>query len=138
VCIEILEAPCSDEDLLREAVEAYRDLGMSIAMDDFGVAASDHDRVRRLRPDVVKIDKSILGDGAGRLLPAMVGALHEAGARVAVEGIDSRATAMAALDARADYLQGYFFASPERGLDAEVRGRELLDRLLHPETARAA
>src|SRR3954471_5538971 len=38
VCIEILEEPCSDEKLLREAVEGYRALGASIAMDDFGVA----------------------------------------------------------------------------------------------------
>ena len=45
VCVEILEAPCSDEKLLREAVEGYRDLGASIAMDDFGVGCSNFDRV---------------------------------------------------------------------------------------------
>lgn len=137
VCIEILEHACSDERLLAEAVEGYRALGASIAMDDFGVGSSNFDRVVALRPDVVKIDKSILGaalgnDKAQRVLPAMIELLHEFEVRVAVEGIESRAGAVAAIEARADYVQGYYFAPPRAGLGDEVRGRDLLDRLLHP------
>lgn len=133
VCIEILEAPCGDEERLVEAVQAYRALGVSIAMDDYGVAASDLGRVKRLRPDMVKIDKALV---AGPLA-GVVEALHACGARVAVEGIDSRLAAAAALRARADYLQGFYFAEPEAGLDGERLGRQLLERLLH-ETRAAA
>src|SRR5262249_39210416 len=71
VCLEILEHPCSDEDALREAVDRYRALGMAIAMDDFGASASNLDRVRALKPDLVKVDKS-----AKCLLPTMVELLH--------------------------------------------------------------
>ena len=143
VCIEILEDPCSDEDLLREAVESYRALGASIAMDDFGVGSSNFDRVVRLRPDVVKIDKSILAEAVGndkanRVLPAMIELLHEFEVRVAVEGIESRAGAAAAIDARADYVQGFYFASPGTALKDEIRGLELLDRLLHAPSLQAA
>jgi len=143
VCIEILEEPCSDEDMLREAVENYRALGASIAMDDFGVGSSNFDRVVRLRPDVVKIDKSILAEAVGtakanRVLPAMIELLHEFEVRVAVEGIESRAGAAAAIDARADYLQGFYFAAPSPILKDEIRGLELLDRLLHAPTLQAA
>ncbi len=143
VCIEILEHPCSDETLLGEAVEGYRALGASIAMDDFGVGSSNFDRVARLRPDLVKIDKSILAGAIGktkanRVLPAMIELLHEFEVRVAVEGIESRAGAVAALDARADYLQGIYFASPGPALGGEIRGRELLDRLLHTPSLAAA
>ncbi len=143
VCVEILEQPCSDERLLAEAVEGYRALGASIAMDDFGVASSNFDRVSLLRPDVVKIDKSILAAAVGnekanRVLPAMIELLHELEVRVAVEGIESRAGAMAAIEARADYLQGYYFAPPHAGLGHEIRGRDLLDRLLHPARLAAA
>lgn len=133
VCVEILEAPCADEDLLLEAVQGYRDLGVGIAMDDFGVAASDMERVRRLRPDLVKIDKALLGAP----LAPVVEALHAVGARVAVEGIDTRAGAVAALEARADYLQGFYFAAPEASLKAEMAGRGLLDGLLHRASALA-
>jgi EAL domain-containing protein (putative c-di-GMP-specific phosphodiesterase class I) len=136
VCVEILEAPCSDENLLREAVDNYRDLGASIAMDDFGVGSSNFDRVVRLRPDVVKIDKSILAgavgnDKARRLLPAMIELLHEFHVRVAVEGIESQAAAIAAIEARADYLQGFYFASPQSKLSEEIGGTAILDHLLH-------
>ena len=141
VCVEILEAPCSSEKLLREAVEGYRDLGLAIAMDDFGVGCSNFDRVVSLRPDIVKIDRSILADAAGkdkarRMLPVMIELLHEFNARVAVEGIETEAAALLAIEAKADYLQGYFFATPQSRLAEEVVGRERLDQLLHPHGAR--
>jgi EAL domain-containing protein (putative c-di-GMP-specific phosphodiesterase class I) len=143
VCIEILEHPCSDEELLREAVQGYRALGMSVAMDDFGVGSSNFDRMIMLRPDVVKIDKSILADAVGnekaaRVLPTMIELLHEFEVRVAVEGIESHAGAAAAIDARADYVQGYFFGGPSGALATELGGRERLDRLLHPPALAAA
>lgn len=139
VCVEILESPCSDEALLGEAVAAYRDLGASIAMDDFGVGCSNFDRVARLRPDVVKIDKSILAgsvgnDKARRLLPTMIELLHECHVRVAVEGIESHAAAVTAIEAKADYLQGYYFAQPRASLVETVSGTAILDRLLHSDS----
>ena len=139
VCVEILEAPCSSERLLREAVEGYRDLGASIAMDDFGVGCSNFDRVVSLRPDVVKIDRSILAGAAGkdkarRMLPVMIELLHEFHTKVAVEGIETRAAALLAIEAKADYLQGYFFATPQARLTDEVGGTALLDNLLHCDT----
>ncbi|MGZ5042837.1 MAG: EAL domain-containing protein [Usitatibacter sp.] len=136
VCIEILEAPCSSEKLLREAVEGYRDLGASIAMDDFGVGCSNFDRVVALRPDVVKIDRSILAgavgnDKARRVLPGMIELLHEFHCKVGVEGIESRPAAMLAIEAKADYLQGYYFATPQSRLTEEFDGTAQLDQLLH-------
>jgi EAL domain-containing protein (putative c-di-GMP-specific phosphodiesterase class I) len=143
VCIEILEHPCSDEAALREAVEGYRALGACIAMDDFGVGSSNFDRVIALKPDLVKIDKSILAgalgnDKANRVLPSMIELLHEFEVRVAVEGIESRAGAAAAIDARADYVQGHFFGQPASRLDAEIVGLERLDGLLHAPNLAAA
>lgn len=139
MCVEILEAPCSDEGLLVEAVQTYRDLGASIAMDDFGLGCSNFDRVARLRPDVVKIDKSVLDGALGdekarRVLPEMIEMLHEYRVRVGVEGIESRAAAIAAIEARADYLQGYYFASPQARLTDEVGGTAILDHLLNSST----
>ena len=143
VCVEILEAPCSSEKLLREAVEGYRDLGVSIAMDDFGVGCSNFDRVVSLRPDIVKIDRSILAGAAGRdkarrMLPPMIELLHGFNARVAVEGIETQAAALLAIDAKADYLQGYIFATPQPRLVEEVGGTALLDHLLHAHRPRLA
>jgi EAL domain-containing protein (putative c-di-GMP-specific phosphodiesterase class I) len=137
VCVEILEAPCSSEKLLRGAVDAYRDLGVSIAMDAFGVGCSNLDRIVALRPDVVKIDRSILlgavgNDKARRMIPGIIALLREFHCKVAVEGIESRAAALLAIEAKADYLQGSFFAGPQSRLTEEFDGTALLDNLLRP------
>ena len=136
VCVEILETECGDEGLLREAVAAYRDIGVYIALDDFGTGASDIDRVTRLQPDIVKIDRSILAASVGphavaTVLPSLVDRLHQARCRVAIEGIETRAQAMAAIGAKADYLQGFLFAHPEVQLDEEMTGVAVLDALMH-------
>jgi EAL domain-containing protein (putative c-di-GMP-specific phosphodiesterase class I) len=137
VCIEILEAPCSDESMLREAVDAYRDLGASVAMGDFGLARSDFDRLARLRPNIVKIDLAAHSRKSGSaqalgMLPGMIDLVHEAGAKVAVEGIESRTEALLAVGARADFLQGYFLAQPHAKLAPEIQGTTILNALLSP------
>jgi len=136
VCVEILETACADEGLLREAVATYRDIGVYIALDDFGIGACDIERVQRLQPDIVKVDRSILAASAGpqafaTVLPPLVHELHQARCRVAIEGIETRAQAMAAIGAKADYLQGFLFAHPEVQLDEEMTGVAVLDALIH-------
>ena len=134
VCVEILEDGCADEPLLRKVVSAYRALGCTIAMDDFGLGRSNFDRIVSLRPDLVKLDRSIIARAVGdatarRMLPGIVELLHEAGARVAVEGVESAEEALAAFDAGADELQGYYFAAPAATLKAETFGANILARL---------
>ena len=53
-------------------------------------------------------------------------------ARVAVEGIESEREALTAIEAKADYLQGFFFAVPRARLGGEIEGTAVLDELLHP------
>lgn len=135
VCVEILESSCADEGLLREAVACYRSLGASIAMDDFGVGRSNFDRIVALRPDVVKIDRSVLNDALGddkarRMLPAIVELLHEAGAEVAIEGVESAHEALIAMDSGADHLQGFFFAHPSAAVPEEALVNRIFAGLL--------
>ena len=135
VCVEVLEAPCSSEAKLREAIEGYRELGVSVAMGDFGMGCSNFDRVVSLRPDVVKIDRALLAGTVGnersrRMLPGMVALLHEAQTRVAIEGIESRADAMLAIGAKADFLQGFYFATPQAALGDEGGSRQKLGALV--------
>lgn len=135
VCVEILEDSCGDESALRKTVAAYRRAGAAIAMDDFGIGRSNFDRIVALRPDVVKIDRSILIDAVGdlkarRMLPAIIELLHETGAEVAVEGIESASEAMIAIDSGTDHLQGYYFAPPAAQLADEAYGASVITRLM--------
>lgn len=143
VCVEILETDCADEGLLREAVAAYRDMGVTIAMDDFGVGRSNFDRIVSIRPDIVKIDRSVLADAVGDVkareaLPGIVKLLHDAGARVAAEGIESAAEALVAVTSGADYLQGFYFARPRPNLVDEAFSERILHELLRMREAKAA
>lgn len=133
--IEILEAPCPDESLLREAVMGYRELGAGIAMDDFGLGRSNFDRIVALRPDIVKIDRSILTRTVGetrsrRMLPSIIELLHDAGAQVTVEGVESAAEALVAIESGADHLQGFHLAAPSAQLPDEALTSGILAELL--------
>ena len=135
VTVEILETPCSDEVALVEAVRSYREIGASIAMDDFGVGCSGFGRVVALKPDIVKIDRALLARAMGdeeakRSLPDMIETLHEAQARVAIEGIESEPEARFAIAARADYMQGNFLCPPRSLVLEESDGAAALDQLI--------
>ena len=143
VCIEILECDCSDEAALRDAVMAYRSLGTCVALDDFGVGCSDFGRVKSLRPDVVKVDRSVIGTWGAtevgrKALRQMVTDLRACGAKVAIEGVETREEALLAVDVQADYLQGRYFAVPNEGLGGEMVGTQALDQLLNPRPSRRA
>ncbi len=117
VVVEILENHSADEARLAEAAELYRSLGCIVAIDDFGAGFSEIERVRRLKPDVVKIDRAVIAAAAGaaaarRALQAMVRMLHDNGAGIVVEGIETAVQAAIAIDCGADFLQGYHLARP--------------------------
>jgi len=116
-------------------VIGYRGLGAGIAMDDFGLGRSNFDRIVALRPDIVKVDRSILTRAVGetrsrRMLPSIVELLHDAGAQVAIEGIESAAEALVAIESGADHLQGFHLAAPSAQLPDEALTSGILAELL--------
>jgi EAL domain-containing protein (putative c-di-GMP-specific phosphodiesterase class I) len=135
LCVEILANDCHDEGLLREAVCAYREFGAMVAMNDYGIDRSNLDRVIALRPDIVKVDRSLLANAVGgakvrAMLPAVAQTLHHAGCKVGIEGIESATEALIAIEAGADYLQGNYFAAPAPGLPDESLSGRIFAQLL--------
>lgn len=142
VCFEILEGACADEGLLVDAVAAYREMGFSIAMDDFGAVRSNFDRVAALRPDFVKLDRALLSDAVGeakarRMLPSAVAMLHATGTRVVVEGVEDAADALVAIEAGADYLQGYHLSVPGQGLPDHAVTDRIMKELMRVRVRRS-
>lgn len=117
VVIEILEDMIGDEESFRNNVGYLRELGCMLAIDDFGAGHSNFDRIWQVAPEIVKLDRRFAvqceSDArARRMLPRIVNMLHEAGAMVLLEGIETEAQAMIALEADIDFAQGYYFARP--------------------------
>ncbi|HET7776545.1 MAG TPA: EAL domain-containing protein [Azospira sp.] len=115
--IEVLEEAVQDNTRFIEAVDFFRSLGFLIALDDFGAGHSNFDRVWSIRPEIVKLDRSIIVQAAAdpkirRTLPQIVSLLHEAGAMVLMEGVETADEAYIALESDVDFVQGYYFGRP--------------------------
>jgi EAL domain-containing protein (putative c-di-GMP-specific phosphodiesterase class I) len=137
VVVEILETGVAEECRLAEAVRFYKALGFVVALDDFGVGVSEMERVWRLQPDIVKIDRAVIRAAsrdahAVRVLRSVVRMLHDCGARVVIEGIEDRRDALLALDTNADYLQGFHLARPSPVRADAAVGRAMLEGLTPP------
>jgi len=135
VAVELIETPFEDEARLSAAVEHYRKLGCLIVIDDFGAGYSNFDRIWRLRPDIVKIDREMtrrvtVEPLARRMFTGIISVLREAGALVCVEGIETEAEALCAIDANADLMQGDYFAPGSAELPPDNARSEVFARLI--------
>jgi EAL domain-containing protein (putative c-di-GMP-specific phosphodiesterase class I) len=134
IVIEVLEQGMMNEMRFPDAVQFFRDQGILIALDNFGAGQSNFDRIWSLQPDMVKLDRSMIAKAGSnlrirRMMPVMVSLLHEAGSLVVMEGIETEAEALMAMDADADFVQGYYFARPSETLPSESDCSGLFDRL---------
>jgi EAL domain-containing protein (putative c-di-GMP-specific phosphodiesterase class I) len=116
--LEVLESTVQDPQAFEASIEVARHHGCLIAIDDFGAGHSNFDRVWRLRPDIVKLDRSLVERAAKdrraqRVVSQMVSLLHECGALVLMEGVETLDEAMLAMESDADMVQGYFFGRPQ-------------------------
>lgn len=115
--LEILESRVDELPRLQDAVDAYRSRGFRVAIDDFGCQHSNFDRLWRLTPDIVKLDRSLIVQASEdkrvrRILPKIVEIIHDLGAQVVVEGIETLDQHVLALDAGTDLMQGFYYARP--------------------------
>ncbi|MBF0358794.1 MAG: EAL domain-containing protein [Magnetococcales bacterium] len=143
VVIEILESAISDDSALIEVVEQYRACGFQIAIDDFGAGESNIDRIWKLSPNIIKLDRSLISNTsnnqrAKRLLPSLVNFIHQIGGLVLLEGIETKEEAMIAVDSDVDLVQGFVFAKPQAKFQESCTDNGLfkyLSATLHNEEA---
>jgi EAL domain-containing protein (putative c-di-GMP-specific phosphodiesterase class I) len=134
VVVEVLETAIENNRQLARAVDYFREMGCLIAIDDFGAGHSNVDRIWRLRPDIVKLDRTLITDAADsrearQIMPGLVNLLHEAGSLVLAEGIETHTEAMLALEADCDLVQGYYFAMPAAGVASAKTMNPLFESL---------
>lgn len=117
IVLEILESDITDEHRLIEAVAAYQARGYRIAIDDFGCSHSNFDRLWKLSPDIVKLDRGLIVQSAtnpraGTILPKLIDILHDLGAQVVCEGIETPEQHDLVVEAGTDMVQGFLYARP--------------------------
>ena len=117
VVLEVLEHALEADDALIDNARRLRKQGFLIAVDDFGVGHSNLDRVCLLEPDFVKFDRNLLRRSTEQprtrnLLTKLVHLMHEIGALVVIEGVETETDVLVALESGCDLVQGYYIARP--------------------------
>lgn len=121
VVIELTEhAEVDDLATLGDITGALRGVGFGLALDDAGAGNNSLERIARLRPDYVKIDRSLVSgcdrDQALRQLVEVLASFGRMlGARVVAEGVETLGELHAVSAAGADLAQGYVIARPSWG-----------------------
>jgi EAL domain-containing protein (putative c-di-GMP-specific phosphodiesterase class I) len=118
LCLEITESSLIGEDSdVGSTLSALSDLGVKLALDDFGTGYSTLSRLKLLRVDILKIDRSFV-EHIGRsprdrqIVAAVTAMAHALDTLVVGEGIetDEQLDELAALGC--DVGQGFLFAHP--------------------------
>ena len=136
--LEITEtALFADADISLQTLKQLQDVGVRIAMDDFGVGYSSLSYLRKLAFDKIKIDRSFVRDAASNkhsraIIRAVIGLGESLDVAITAEGVETEAQLEFLRAERCMEAQGYLISRP---MPFEAIG-EFLDR--HNARARAA
>ncbi len=117
IVLEIKEDAVRDTARLETFCAHYRTLGFNIALDDFGVGSSSFDRLAIVRPDIIKIDRSLISDiDTNHIHREIVHAIcrmsTNIGAIALAEGVETLEEAGFAKYAGSTLIQGFWTARP--------------------------
>lgn len=122
--LEVTESTMVDDrhDMIPR-LNQLKDLGISLAMDDFGTGHSSLGNLHKLPVDVLKIDQSFIKSmSANRELAAVMHAIitlaHELGMQTVAEGIETPEQLVMLQSLDCNFGQGYYFKRPMLSDDA--------------------
>lgn len=118
-----LELEVTESVLLRDSpvytalLDKLSDLGVSIALDDFGSGYSSLSYLHRFSFDRIKIDHSFIRDiarnqGSLKIVRAIVMLAHSLGLEVTAEGVETDEQLAAVRGEGCDAVQGYYTGAP--------------------------
>ncbi|MGH8766079.1 MAG: sensor domain-containing protein, partial [Burkholderiales bacterium] len=126
--LEIPEAAAMQHpDFSLVTLRKLKDLGVLLALDDFGIGLSGVAHLRRFPVDRLKIDRSLVADvhkdaDHSAVIAAIVGLGHALGIKVVAKGVETEAQKALLLGCGCDYLQGFLTGRP---VDAESAAKAL-------------
>lgn len=125
IVLEIKEDEIKNNDSIKKFVDLYRKNGFIIAIDDFGTGYSSFDRLALIKPDVVKIDRSLIYNVNknfinSEILGALSNMCHKIGAIVLAEGVESKNEILNCMEKDIDIFQGFYFAKPQSKIDNTI------------------
>jgi EAL domain-containing protein (putative c-di-GMP-specific phosphodiesterase class I) len=113
--LEVNESLAARDEAVQARLHALKDLGLILALDNFGTAQSSLANLHRLPVDLVKIDRSIVSEAVANahtrvLIDATVRVAASLNMRTAAEGIETEAQLAVVRQLGCDSGQGFFFS----------------------------
>jgi diguanylate cyclase (GGDEF)-like protein len=120
LCLEITEsAVMRDPEAALATLTLVKELGVKVALDDFGVGFSSLAQLKEMLPlHALKVDRSFISGIAddarnSAIVAAVVMMATTLGLTAIAEGVETEAQALQARALGCDVSQGYFFTAPE-------------------------
>ncbi|MGP2656532.1 EAL domain-containing protein [Malaciobacter sp. WC5094] len=120
IIFEILESDCiKDFSVVQEFIYTIRAFGCKIAIDDFGSGYSSMENILKLKPDIIKIDGSLIKDintslESKKIVKNIVRIAKDLKAYTVAEYVHSKEVFNIVVDLEVDFLQGFYLAKPQR------------------------
>lgn len=117
VVIEIIESQAASTEALLDFTDHYRSRGFLIALDDVGAGHSNLDRIPQVKPDILKMDRSLVSGSdfqfhKREIVRSFVAMCGRLGAMVLAEGVERSGETLALMEAGVDAFQGFYFGKP--------------------------
>jgi diguanylate cyclase (GGDEF)-like protein len=125
--LEITESVVmNDLDATIASLKGLKDLGVQLAMDDFGTGFSSLSYLRRLPIDKLKIDRSFVIDAHqnsedAAIVHAIISMAHSLGLKVIAEGVETKQQLLFLRRMQCDEVQGYYLSKPLAAADCAER-----------------
>jgi EAL domain-containing protein (putative c-di-GMP-specific phosphodiesterase class I) len=118
VVVEVTEhTAIEDYSVVADVLDRIRSMGARLAVDDAGAGYASMQHILRLRPDIIKLDRSIIADNdvdpaRFALIGAMANFAVSLGMVVIAEGVETPGELAALTENQICHAQGYYLARP--------------------------
>lgn len=117
VVLEILEENLDNSEDCNNFFISSRKEGYSLALDDVGVGFSNLQRIAQVKPNIIKLDISLISNlhldyYKRKVFSSLTRLAHDIGALVVAEGVENEKETLMSLKLGAVLVQGFYFCKP--------------------------
>jgi signal transduction histidine kinase/EAL domain-containing protein (putative c-di-GMP-specific phosphodiesterase class I)/DNA-binding NarL/FixJ family response regulator len=127
--VEVTETAILEIDRARPTLERLQEIGVGVALDDFGSGYTSLHALRELRFSTLKIDRSFVtrcteDTASAAIIHAVIGVGRSLGMKIVCEGVETAAQAQFLRTAGIHLIQGYFYQRPCAFTDLPARSAQ--------------
>lgn len=118
IVLEILEDDLDDSRECMDFFHYCKEEEFLLALDDVGVGYSNLQRIAQVKPDIIKLDITLVSNHQNdyykkKVIESLINLAHDIGAIVVAEGVESLEETLSSLLLGAGLVQGYYFCRPQ-------------------------